>query len=66
MLFAVTVQAGCGDCGGCSSGSGCVTDCGGVAADCGTGCGPACETRTVMQSQYVTETRMVPQTTYQR
>jgi len=76
LLFAANVQAGCGSCGGCNSGSACATTttgcgtvgCGG-AADCGTaGCGGSvgCGVRTVMQSQYVTETRMVPQTTYQR
>ena len=26
MLFAVNAQAGCGACGGCESGSGCVTE----------------------------------------
>ncbi|MGB7329709.1 MAG: hypothetical protein WBD31_32845 [Rubripirellula sp.] len=83
MLFAVNAQAGCGECGGCESGSGCVTS-GGVAMGSGGGsvvyssgeagasmggaCGPSVsyETRTVMQSQYVTETQMVPTTSYQR
>ena len=41
LMFAVSVQAQCGDCGGCNSGSGCGTG-GGVASDCGgdaSGCG---------------------------
>ena len=32
----------------------------------GAACGPTYETRTVMRSQYVTESRQVPVTTYQR
>lgn len=37
LMFAVTVQAQCGDCGGCASGSGCVTMDGGVVMGSGGG-----------------------------
>ena len=78
-LLAVNVHAGCGDCGGCSSGSGCISEGSGGAVVYGSGsaaagssmggaCGPTVtyQPQTVMRSQYVTETRMVPTTTYQQ